>query len=404
MQINFDRLADKQISYLVGNSTVLENMKNIPVLPMFSEDMLAFLAKLSQTLIEDKRTRAYVDIISYAYWIRKASLEREKGKYQDRDVRMGRGVAFHIAPSNVPVNFAVSMTSALLAGNGCIIRVSDKTFPQVTLICEAINKLLQDEFAQLVPYFCIIRYPHDEEITEYLSSICDIRIIWGGDQTISKIRKANLPPRAIELTFADRYSLAIIDADVYLEADEKQVADGFYTDTYYTDQNACSSPRMIIWMGHQIEQAKKQFWDALKKKVQKEYEIAPIVAVDKYAMFCSLAMKGIPCQWTEEDDGRLMRVKVEQLSEELMEYKYGAGYFFEYEASVLEEIVPLLGKRCQTVSVLGVSKTEIYGLVLNYGVRGVDRIVDLGQTMGLEFVWDGFKMIEAMSRVVYIDK
>lgn len=35
------------------------------------------------------------------------------------------------------------------------------------------------------------------------------------------------------------------------------------------------------------------------------------------------------------------------------------------------------------------------------GVRGVDRIVELGQTMGLEFIWDGYKMIETMSRFVY---
>ena len=42
--------------------------------------------------------------------------------------RIGRGVTYHIAPSNVPVNFAVSMTSALLAGKACVIRVSNTSF------------------------------------------------------------------------------------------------------------------------------------------------------------------------------------------------------------------------------------------------------------------------------------
>ena len=40
-------------------------------------------------------------------------------------------------------------------------------------------------------------------------------------------------------------------------------------------------------------------------------------------------------------------------------------------------------------------------VVYRNGVRGVDRIVELGQTMGLEFIWDGYKMIETMSRFVY---
>ena len=47
------------------------------------------------------------------------------------------------------------------------------------------------------------------------------------------------------------------------------------------------------------------------------------------------------------------------------------------------------------------SKQDILDIVFKYGVRGVDRIVELGQTMALEFIWDGFKMIETMSRFIY---
>lgn len=42
-----------------------------------------------------------------------------------------------------------------------------------------------------------------------------MRVIWGGDATIKEIRRAALLPRATEITFADRYSLAVIDADYY---------------------------------------------------------------------------------------------------------------------------------------------------------------------------------------------
>lgn len=87
--------------------------------------------------------------MSWAFWVRKASILKEKTRYENKS-KLGRGVAFHIAPSNVPVNFAVSLTSSLLAGNISIVRVSSTDFEQVTLICNAINKvLLEDEYAFL---------------------------------------------------------------------------------------------------------------------------------------------------------------------------------------------------------------------------------------------------------------
>ena len=61
-----------------------------------------------------------------------------------------------------------------------------------------------------------------------------------------------------------------------------------------------------------------------------------------------------------------------------------------------------MGKMCQTVAVFGLDKQSVVDFVMESGVRGVDRVVDIGDTMGLEFTWDGFRMIEQMSRIVYI--
>lgn len=395
MQINTDKL-----QFIVGNADILKEMETVPALPMFSERAVSFLADLSKVIRRDKRTRNLVDVTSYAYWIRKASLEEAKAKYSDSNHRIGRGVAFHIAPSNVPVNFAVSMTSSLLAGNATIIRVSNKQFEQVDVISDAINELLKEDYRDFRSYICIIRYDHDAEITEAISSICDIRIIWGGNRTIELIRKAPIPPRTIEMAFADRHSLAIIHSDEYMKCDAEEVAKGFYTDTYYTDQNACSSPRLVVWMGTKIEESRKRFWTALKKKVLREYTMKPIQAVDKYTSLCMLGMKDKGVRLVS-DDNYVIRVEVDILTPDLMDYKNGGGYFFEYKAIELKEILPVLTKQCQTVSVLGIDKEDVKKLIFDYGVKGVDRIVPLGQTMGLEFIWDGFRMIETMTRYVY---
>ena len=390
-----------KIDFLVGNAQILNSMDSVPSLPMFSERVVIFLEKLSRELMNHPGIRQYVDVMSYAYWIRKASIEKEIKTHADYKSRIGRGVAFHIAPSNVPVNFAVSMTSSILAGNASIIRVSNRLFEQVDIICMALNKLLSDEFMDLQNYLCIIRYDHDDIISSELSLMCDIRIIWGGDNTINSIRKLPVRPRSIEMAFADRHSIAIIDSDYYMTQEAHRIAKDFYTDTFYTDQNACSSPRLVVWLGNRVDEARKSFWEELGEIVASEYDIKPIQVMDKYSSFCRVAMVRDDISLISHDN-YITRIEVESLFPELMEYKNGSGYFFEYIANELEDIIPILNIRCQTVSVLGVDKRDIKNLVFKYGTRGVDRIVNVGQTMGLEFVWDGYHMIENMTRLVYL--
>ena len=62
----------------------------------------------------------------------------------------------------------------------------------------------------------------------------------------------------------------MIDADKYLEMDREKTAEKFYLDTYYIDQNACSSPRLVCWLGENIEQAKVRFWKELSKLVRRD--------------------------------------------------------------------------------------------------------------------------------------
>ena len=79
----------------------------------------------------------------------------------------------------------------------------------------------------------------------------DARMIWGGDKTIESIRSLKTKPRCVDITFADRYSICIINAEKILSLDEEKLsrlAESFYNDTFLMDQNACSSPQMIYWL------------------------------------------------------------------------------------------------------------------------------------------------------------
>ena len=160
---------------------------------------------------------------------------------------------FHITPSNIPTNFAYSLIFGLLTGNSNIVKVPSNKFHEVDIICSVINLILKNKkFRKIKDRILILRYKNNDSLTREISLKCDARIIWGGDKTINSIRKFELNERAREITFSDRYSICVINLNklplnnisIY-----KKLALDFYNDTYLVDQNACSSPHLIIWYG-----------------------------------------------------------------------------------------------------------------------------------------------------------
>lgn len=403
---NSDAVENK-IQYLVGGKGILDDMPNIPPKKPFSDDIVEFLNTISRRLISDKRGYSYPDVVTLGFWLRRASIIRLRDKYFSADnVKMvGRGMVFHIAPSNVAVNYAYSLFTGLLSGNANVVRIPSKDFPQVRIINTIINEVLSEEsYASLRPYICLVRYERSKDINDRISERCDARIIWGGDNTIAEIRKSPLPPRATELTFADRYSLAVIDSDIYLkEEDKDKIASDFYNDTYLSDQNACTSPRVVIWVGSKIEEAKKIFWTKLQGLADRKYDLQAIQSVDKLSQL----YMGAACYGTKDEanvlhleegkDNLLIRVRVDTLNPTLMEYRGNSGFFYEYECNNILEIREFCNNtHCQTIGIIG--DNNMIMPLLQSGIKGVDRIVPIGHTMDFDLVWDGYNLLEQLTR------
>jgi len=388
-----------------------ENTVKAPPLKPFDGIVLDFFNDLSKCLTG---VREYSEVASFGFWCRKAALVKEAEKYDDLGERLGRGVAFHSTPSNVPVNFAFSFAAGLLAGNANIVRLPGKDFKQVDIIVDAIRGLLSGAYTELAPYVCFVKYPPDRALHDLYSSVCDVRIIWGGDNTIKELRESPLKPRAKELTFSDRYSIAVIDADAYLRAgDKSRIAQDFYNDTYFTDQNACTSPRIIFWLGDNVKQAKKHFWNYLHALVKEKYDLAPVQAVGKLFAFYRVAAswgRGTvllhqPCfskSGAEEPSPCPTRIEVTGADSELMQYKYNSGFFFEQNIKTLNEILPICGEQLQTLTYYGLTQDEITAFINDNKPKGIDRAVPAGRSMDFALTWDGYDLIREMSRKVDI--
>lgn len=394
-----------RLSYLVGDGETLCGICGTTAMKPFDRTVIDFLNDVSKSLMTNQDAKAFSDVITFAFWIRKSATEKLKEQFNknNESTHLGRGVAFHIAPSNVPVNYAYSLVVGLLTGNSNVVRVPSRDFPQIRIINKAINDTLSMEaYAGIRNYICLVRYDRSREINDLLSELCDTRIIWGGDATIAELRKSPLGPRASEITFADRFSIAVIDSDCYLERKDKQkIAEDFYNDTYLTDQNACTSPRMVVWMGTQTARAKEEFWKNLHALVQNKYTFQPIQGINKMTSGYLLAAVHEGVKIEAGPDNLIVRVRVPELFNNLMDLKNNSGYFFEYDCDDVLELKNLCNDICcQTLAYIGDRK--MLTPLLESGVKGIDRIVPVGQTMDFGFLWDGYDLYERLTRTVSI--
>ena len=390
---------ESKITWLVGNS-----VPKYKVFEPYADVVCSFLSDLSQNLLKNKTAVQYPDIISFAYFCRKANIHKKKENFEEKQTRIGRGIIFHIAPSNVPVNFAFSYVFGLLAGNGNIVRVPSKDYPHTEIICSAVKQILKDaKYADIKASTAFVRYGHEDEVTEYFSSISQGRIIWGGDSAIAYIRKFPLPPRGVDIAFSDRYSFAVIDSNAVMQADEKEierVANAFYNDTYLMDQNACSSPQLVVWLGRHNDEAQNRFWTVVSAAAKKKYTLQPVSAVDKFTKLCSEAIDNPYVKGTARYGNVLYVADLNELPDDADKLRGTCGYFYQYFCEDIDETARMVNEKYQTLVYYGVSPIELSEFVVNNQLRGIDRIVPVGQALDIDVIWDGYDLVRTLSRIV----
>jgi hypothetical protein len=393
-----------EIEYLIGDPS---NFSQRRVLHTFNDLTIEFLSELSNSILKSSLAKLYPDVITFGFWCRASNLKKMKAGYTNLYNRKGLGIVFHIAPSNVPINFAFSYVFSLLSGNVSIVRVPSKLFEQIDIVSSIIKSLFDNPKYNLIKnntYF--IRYPHNDTVTKQFSDVSNARLIWGSDETVKTIKSFDTPSKCIDIPFSERYSFAVIGATEVLELDEiklKKLVDGFFNDTYLMDQNACSSPQFILWYAkdNQITQAAKaKFWDAVNRKVSIEYDLAAKSSVDKLTWMCLDLVNRDFVTEINTNSNNIYRVQINTLPDSILELNGKYGYFYEYLTSDLSIIEKIIDVKIQTITYFGVSKEELFNIVYSSGNVGIDRIVPIGSALDIGIIWDGYDMMYTLSKIV----
>ena len=388
-----------KVSYLVGNEKITFQ-STLPYNTLVCE----FISTFSNYLNKDKKTKNFPDLKTLAFWCRKKNIDILKSRFESTELRVGLGLVFHITPSNIPTNFIYSLIFGLLTGNTNIVKVPSQNFEQVEIICNNINKILTiKKFTEIKNMVKVIRYSQNNEFTEKLSLVCDARMVWGGNKTIKKIREFKLQERSLDIAFTDRFSFCVINSKDILKLKKynlNRLFEKFYNDTYLVDQNACSSPHLILWLGDKSSKAKNIFWNGLVNYVSKKYKLPEIGSMDKRTkLYEDLAtINNIKSHMVFNKFLYLIRLK--KLDHDLCSLRGRWGYFYELDINNLNEIAKYIKKNCQTLSYFGLSKNYLSEFILSNNLSGIDRIAPIGQALDMNFNWDGYDINKILTRII----
>jgi hypothetical protein len=392
----------------------LARMGALPAWRPFDARATAFVARVSQRLLTDPAIREYPELAALGHWFRGAhlrDLESRTSTADEGSMRLGRGLAFHLAPANVDSVFMYSWLLSLLAGNSNIVRLSQVRSPQVDFLVEVLRDVMQEEVGRGVEgRLLLLTYPHSEATTRAISEAAMARLVWGGDASVAAVRAIPLRPTAIELAFPDRFSAAAFKSSAIgaLPAPAlARLAADFYNDTMWFSQQACSSPRMVAFIGLPAENAaaRRLFWPAFEAEIERRQpENDAAIAMSRLVATFEYAAGGVAApEGTFDVARRPQRLTLEAgLDAHARNLHCGNGLFLEQQLPDLAALARQLRDKDQTLAVAGFSRSELESLVLTLPPRAVDRIVPVGQALNFDNVWDGQDLLASLARRIVL--
>lgn len=376
----------------------------------FDRRALAFIADFSDRVLKDTSLRQHPELIALAWWFRPAAIKR----LQQRHARLSgdgvlrpRGVVLHFAPANVDTVFVYSWFLSLLCGNRNIVRLSARERPaQLPLLPILAELLAAPRHAEIAAGTALLSYAHNDTTTAELSARCHLRVVWGGDAAVAHLRRVPLPPLATELLFPNRHSWAMFDAQAVADATEaslKALAKAFCNDAFWFGQQACSSPRSLLWLGDDaaIDVAQARFWPQVREELNlrgltnsptemmQRINAAHLMAAQSPGLRAGSALTDWP-----------LRLAAETMAAPMRDEHCGNGLFVELRRPELAASAELFAAKDQTLAYWGIRREVLVEWLADLPDRALDRVVPVGHALDFCERWDGHDLLLAFSRLV----
>ncbi|WP_158284729.1 acyl-CoA reductase [Oricola cellulosilytica] len=377
--------------------------------PVLSPPRFEVLNALSKAILKDAALTKLAPWTALAYWLRRSAVTRLASDFDKRlpqgTIAAPRGCAVHLPPQNVDTIFIYSWAISFLMGNLNIVRLPARLGAHTKTAIVHLQAALADRGLEESNLF--VQYPSESDVNRALFSIADLRFIWGGDAKIRALSVVPAKPNCLTLPFSDRFSFSILDCQAYDRANETErdaLAASMFFDVYQFDQMACSSTRLIFWLGSQKEAAKENTKDLSQRLVvqaaSRAYAIAPQTRMEKFAASNRAAID-LGVERVHDSSPHVTSVELCDLPD-IREIKPGAGFLFFKHVNNASEIAAFVRRKDQTVTHFGFDADALKRIASELLVSGVDRLVPVGSALNFDVIWDGFDLMAQSSRLVKV--
>jgi len=375
-----------------------EQIFSLSPLSVFAPTILNFIQSLSACLLKDPQCKQLSELVALGFWLRSANILNMRAKYPG-DINKALGTVMHFTPANVDTMFVYSWVCSLLMGNNNIVRVASAESQTKNVLLELLDRVMsQAEHTDIAKRNAFITYHKESAYSAAFSLQADARVIWGGDDSVNAIRALPCKPRCRDISFADRYSAALINGDaLHTEQQLTRLATLLWKDTEPHAQQACSSPRVVFWLGDAGLQ-------------QQVFEQIDTLAQSQELVANQLNNHLVTSQLLQSDgktakplvQNRICALPVSCLNEKMLAWHSGSGLFLVYQLDSVDQLESLVDDKLQTLSYWQVETDSLLKLAQNPSIKGIDRIVPVGQALDFSTDWDGYSLLSQLSRQVSI--
>jgi hypothetical protein len=349
-------------------------------------------------------------------WLRRGTLEpvllrelgpdslrgrwREDGRARLRTFPLG--VVGHWPAGNIEIQPVLSLTCALLGGNGCLVRVPSGLVELTQQIMEKLQEV--DGIGRLTERVFMATFDHlRTDLHEAMAQAVDGAMIWGGAEAVSQVRTLPFPHWARVVVFGPRLSVAAMDAGAWGDQTERSSwCRRIARDVWQFEQRACSSPQTLFLECHAGCDPGK-FVEDLREAFQEENRLHPRRQMHP-ALTSAICLAR--ASWLLDDAAN------RALFPESPDWTILLGRGVEIpkptqgrtlSVLLVDDLLDVISRFDGTVQTLGLGVKDAQReetLAQAAGRRGVDRVVKLGGMHTFGSPWDGADLIRPMVRLV----
>ena len=312
------------------------------------------------------------------------------------------GIVGHWPAGNIAIQPMLSMTCALLGGNAAIVRVP-RDLREIT--CRLLEPLgFFDSGAKLMRRIFLAVFDHNrQDLQEAMAKVVDGAMIWGGDESVRRIRALPFPPWARLSVFGPRISAAAMDAGAWDNpAGQESWCRRVARDVWQFEQQACSSPQ-TLFLENPSERPIQTFIANLRRAFESENRAhartaIPASMTSRIVQARAAWLVGDPkhsAVFPPTPDWSLLLGAGSDMSQPVQGKTLAV-----LQVHDLREAISKFDGNVQTLGLGMADADREKQLALLAAKRGVDRIVKLGRMHTFGSPWDGADLIRPMVRLV----